>query len=479
MNALVATTLRLLGDALPEKVLRASLNEGLLAAGGSEEAATRAQVEQALKASVYRQLQVTMPAQLAKARVQQALNALAAQDPEPAPPQPPAPERGLGALEDGLRRFNLYFEWPEVQHLRGLVQALRDGRARGEAADDLVRQVQDGLAGLDEKLRRLLAAQAADIAQLRNSLEEVRGRGGPKVRRLEALVVQIAEAQRGGTLAPAEVERARGLAAALKAGDDSLSASALPVLREPAPRPDPPAQAVPQPRAETPQPEPSAEVPQPEPKAAMPQPEGEDLTFDFSNLDEPAPAGGSEEEAAASIAAALHDARRIDSLLDVLGGDSQPHSRSELRPVGGPPPSARASQAGRPVVEAPPEALSALHPSLRSWLESLSLEPAVAGVALVSADGSLLAGRLEDPPEAVRRLGAWFAASEAAGRAFRLGRSRISSLEFAQGAAVVVRLASNAAVIVLLDDAALLPRVLNQAREDAPRLAASVRATIF
>jgi hypothetical protein len=80
----------------------------------------------------------------------------------------------------------------------------------------LLREGQEVLAQLEEKLQAALLRQTRDIAELEMSLQRVQSVGGPKVRRLEKLIRLIQEAHAQETLAVAEVEQARALAAEMR-----------------------------------------------------------------------------------------------------------------------------------------------------------------------------------------------------------------------------------------------------------------------
>ncbi|WP_161569066.1 hypothetical protein [Thermus thermamylovorans] len=118
---------------------------------------------------------------------------------------------GLEALEEGLKRFGLYVDWPEVGRLRALVNRLRQG-----PDPRLLAEGRELLEALEERLEEALLRQTQDLAHLEEALERVRHLGGPKVRRLESLLDTVRRAHAEGILAQAEVERARGLALELR-----------------------------------------------------------------------------------------------------------------------------------------------------------------------------------------------------------------------------------------------------------------------
>jgi len=122
----------------------------------------------------------------------------------------------LEALQKTLSRFKLYFEWPEVQRLRSLAALLEADTGGGDSPVELLIEAQNQIELLEEKLQNALLRQARDISDLEDALERVKTIGGPKPKRLRSLLKQIKEAQQQETLATAEVERARKLAADLR-----------------------------------------------------------------------------------------------------------------------------------------------------------------------------------------------------------------------------------------------------------------------
>jgi chromosome segregation protein len=221
VNAVYQATLKLLEADPNLKTVQPSLDEGLSKLSKTPSTATVRDLEKALKSSVYKQLQVALPPANAKNLVQDLINRLSELEAlENAPASaaangaataPSAAPNNLAALEAGLKRFNLYFEWPEVQKFRSQLNVLREQQALGRNAPELVRDAGGQLEALERKLQDMLVRQAQDIAELKNGFERIKSIGGPRVKRLESLIEQIAEAQGSSTLAPAEVERARKL----------------------------------------------------------------------------------------------------------------------------------------------------------------------------------------------------------------------------------------------------------------------------
>ncbi len=192
----------------------AVLEEGLKRLGKRPSELTPADGAHLLKGLVYRELQARMRPEEARRLVEGVLAQIEGQGAR------------LAKLEQGLKRFGLYVDWPEVARLRALVNRLRQAPDPG-----LLAEGEELLEALEEKLEEALLRQAKDLAHLEEALERVRHLGGPKVRRLESLVETIRQAQGEGILAQAEVERARSLALELRKFLES-SAVKAPTLPE-------------------------------------------------------------------------------------------------------------------------------------------------------------------------------------------------------------------------------------------------------
>lgn len=218
MNAVYLATLKLFEADPSLTTVQASLLEGLGKLGKTPNTATVRDLEKVMKSSVYKQLQVILPPANAKNLVQNLINSLQGLEAlETLPVGVVAPKSGFSpVLEDGLKRFNLYFEWPEVQKFRSQLSVLREQQALGRDAPELQRDASAQLEALERKLQDLLVRQAQDIAELLGGFDRVRTMGGPRVKRLETLIDQIGDAQGSATLAPAEVERARKLVVDLR-----------------------------------------------------------------------------------------------------------------------------------------------------------------------------------------------------------------------------------------------------------------------
>jgi len=187
----------------------AVLKEGLARLGLSEGELSSKDTANLLKRFVYRELQREMDAGSARKVVKEVLATL----------EEGASEKALdpkARLQSALSRFSLYFEWPEVQRLRSLAALIEASESEGQSTDELLREALEQIELLDEKLQNALLRQARDISDLEDALERVKSIGGPKLRRLQSLLKQIKEAQAADTLATAEVERARKLAADMR-----------------------------------------------------------------------------------------------------------------------------------------------------------------------------------------------------------------------------------------------------------------------
>ncbi|WP_457638224.1 hypothetical protein [Oceanithermus sp.] len=186
------------------------LKEGLVRLGLNGEELSNADAANLLKRIVYRELQREMDAASARKVVKKVLTDLAGGT-------DPGSESGpRSKLRAALSRYSLYFEWPEVQRLRSLAALIEASEKEGQSTTNLLKEALAQIDLLDEKLQNSLLRQARDISDLEEALEQVKSIGGPKLRRLQSLLKQIKEAQATDTLATAEVERARKLAADLR-----------------------------------------------------------------------------------------------------------------------------------------------------------------------------------------------------------------------------------------------------------------------
>jgi chromosome segregation protein len=206
------------------------LQEGLRRLQLRPEALDPEGIELLLKRIVYRELQARYPIPEARTIVSQILSQLKGND------------VGLSQLEAGLKRFQLYLDWPEVGRLRSIINALR-AQPQGELAQELLKEGRALLTQLERKLQEALLRQSRDLSDLEAAWLKVKHIGGPKVRRFETLLHQIQEAHAQETLAPAEVERARSLAVELRKLVESSVVQAPTLVEEPVPALDLPAEA--------------------------------------------------------------------------------------------------------------------------------------------------------------------------------------------------------------------------------------------
>ncbi|WP_261664656.1 hypothetical protein [Deinococcus sp. Marseille-Q6407] len=215
MNAVLSRIpVKMLGDVMSTRAL-----ERIIQDAAEERRVHPAQLdaqalESVLKKDIYRRLQTSLPAQLAKKRVQDVL----------AEVQRVAAEVGtvdyvpadLSSLEEGVRKFTLYFDWPESQRLRGVLSMARQEEAVGNDVTALLDEGETLIGQMERRLAEGLVAQGQDLAELKASFERVSGLGGREVRRLDTLLEQIDDAQKQGMLLPGEVERARTLSLKLR-----------------------------------------------------------------------------------------------------------------------------------------------------------------------------------------------------------------------------------------------------------------------
>ncbi|WP_229784623.1 hypothetical protein [Deinococcus radiotolerans] len=196
----------MLGDLVSPRALERILQEAAQTRGSTLELLDVASLEDILKKEVFKRLQLSVPAPLAKKRVSEVLSELIKATQERL-----LPVQGsqMPALEEAARRFSLYFDWPETQRLRGVLTVARQEEKDGRDVADLVTEAQNLIDTMDRRLQEGLIEQGQDLAELKAAFERVQGMGGKDVRRLDTLIGQIDEAQKQGTLLPGEVERAR------------------------------------------------------------------------------------------------------------------------------------------------------------------------------------------------------------------------------------------------------------------------------
>ncbi|WP_293913513.1 hypothetical protein [Deinococcus sp.] len=221
---------RRLGDLVSTRALERVIESAAQDRGLQAGQLTQPQLADILKRDVFRRLQATVPASLAKRRIEEVLNELSAQTPGNQTPGNQIPAEAaqdvasaantpsaeqtaqIASLEDSLKSYSLYFDWPEVKRLRALVGVLRSELELGKhLPPKLLLEGDEIREGLAQRLAEALVVQESDLADLRAGLVRVEGVGGPKVRRLGGLIQSIEAAQKSGALLPSEVDRARSL----------------------------------------------------------------------------------------------------------------------------------------------------------------------------------------------------------------------------------------------------------------------------
>ncbi|CAN5750785.1 hypothetical protein BH23DEI1_BH23DEI1_03880 [soil metagenome] len=248
-NALYQATVEELEAVLPPRVVSRALKEGLGEVDQTPASVAFGEVERILKGAVFKYLQVTNPAEQARTMVAGLLERLQVAAVEPTTKVPvvraeesavatvdvvtgvtdashaAAPAAGaasassvarLATLRAAMRPFNLYFGWPEVRKLRAQVQVLESEVATRDDLEAAFDEAEAQLRIVEQKLEDQLVLQARDLGELEEAFEAVANLGGPRVRRLEALVGQVRQAQAERTLADAECERGRTLARDLR-----------------------------------------------------------------------------------------------------------------------------------------------------------------------------------------------------------------------------------------------------------------------
>ena len=220
--SLYRSSIKMLSDLISPKALERMLADAARERHTSLSDLDLPTLQGILKQDVYRRLQLNVPAALAKRRVQSVLDALE-EEARSGPSEESSHTTQLITLDQLARQYALYFDWPETQRLRSVLAVARQqdneggngggnggGGAQGGAAA-LVREANELLEALERRLSEALVTQGQDLSELKAGLLRVSGVGGPKVRRLEAMIKQIQEAQEARTLLPAEVERALAL----------------------------------------------------------------------------------------------------------------------------------------------------------------------------------------------------------------------------------------------------------------------------
>lgn len=244
---------------LSARVASRSLHAAMDRAGITRQAATADELEPILKDSVFKQLQIAMPPDEARAYVKKMMTAMeevesasdasaddeatAASDASTADDSS-APDHDEGStsdrgdsspadaataapsidpaeyerLREEARPFNLYFTWPEVRRLRAVlarIEAVAEGNDDGDA-QTLVAEAERSLANVRQTLEDRLVLQAQELAKLEEAYEEVADLGGPKTRRLDNMIKRVRDAQDDRQLADAELERGTAIARELR-----------------------------------------------------------------------------------------------------------------------------------------------------------------------------------------------------------------------------------------------------------------------
>lgn len=205
---------QMLGDLVSPRALERILQDAAQARGRAPGDLDSVTLEDILKREVFKRLQLSVPAPLAKKRVSEVLDELMKTTQERAALDQAG--TSLLTLEEQARKFTLYFDWPETQRLRGVLGVARQEEREGRDVSALVLEGQGLVAQMERRLQEGLVAQAQDLAELRATFMRVQGMGSREVRRLETLITQIEEAQEQATLLPGEVERARNITFTLR-----------------------------------------------------------------------------------------------------------------------------------------------------------------------------------------------------------------------------------------------------------------------
>ncbi len=203
----------MLSDLISPKALERILSDAARERHTSLSALDIPTLQDILKRDIYKRLQLSVPAALAKRRVQDVLDSL---NDESGQLTLASHSTQIVTLEDQARQFALYFDWPETQRLRAVLSVARQTTAEGRDAELLLQEGSELIENLERKLSEGLVTQGQDLSELKANMARVGGVGGPKIKRLDALIRQISEAQDSRTLLPAEVERALGLTLTLR-----------------------------------------------------------------------------------------------------------------------------------------------------------------------------------------------------------------------------------------------------------------------
>lgn len=214
---LYKNAVRSLGDLVSPRALERLIEGVAQERGLAVEQLTVPQLSDILKRDVFRRLQLTVPAHLAKRRIEAVLTELQDQPQSSAVNISEAQRSQVSDLENTLRTYTLYFDWPEVKRLRSLIGVVQGELEAGRTPPpNMLEEGEELRETLSSKLSESLVRQEADLAELRAEFTRVEGVGGPKVRRLSTLLQTVEDAQKEGTLAMAELERAHNIARELR-----------------------------------------------------------------------------------------------------------------------------------------------------------------------------------------------------------------------------------------------------------------------
>ena len=171
MASLHRLPVQMLGDLVSPRALERILQEAAQSRGSTLELLDIATLEDILKREVFKRLQLSVPAPLAKKRVSEVLAELLKATQERLLP---AQGSQLPALEEAARRFSLYFDWPETQRLRGVLTVARQEEKDGRDIEDLVREAQNLIDAMDRRLQEGLIEQGQDLAELKADRKSTR-----------------------------------------------------------------------------------------------------------------------------------------------------------------------------------------------------------------------------------------------------------------------------------------------------------------
>ena len=207
------STMKMLSDLISPKALERILSDAARERHTTLSALDIPTLQDILKRDIYKRLQLSVPAALAKRRVQDVLDSLSEESPQQILS---GHSTQIVTLEDQARQFALYFDWPETQRLRAVLGVAKQTTAEGRDSEALLQEGVELIESLERRLSEGLVMQGQDLSEMKASMARLGSVGGPKVKRLDTLIKQIGEAQESRTLLPAEVERALALTLTLR-----------------------------------------------------------------------------------------------------------------------------------------------------------------------------------------------------------------------------------------------------------------------